>query len=198
MFGYIKELVANSVSLVDLGEVTNLILNHPSVVPYLYPEQRSALMERGLSLLVNKTLGKKLNKTFQVSDWERRPLSEEQLHYAALDAYCLLEVYSFLQEVVKKTKVKANLAANVKLKWLKLGNNTGGKRKDKFAKQEHKELVPENKPLFKGPPRPSTDLKVVCDTMLQGLGKYLRACGVDAVVLSNNQDHSSVINLTQG
>ena len=49
----------------------------------------------------------------------RAPLKCKQLHYAALDAYCLLEVYAFLQDVVKKTKVKANLVANVKLKWLK-------------------------------------------------------------------------------
>ena len=50
-------------------------------------------MERGLSLPVNKTLGRRLNKTFQVSDWERRPLNADQLHYAALDAYCLLGVW---------------------------------------------------------------------------------------------------------
>ena len=85
--------------------------------------------------------------------------------------------------------------ANVKLKWLKTGEPKQGRRKDKFEKQNHKELIPENKPLYKGPPRPSTQLKVVCDTMLQGLGRYLRACGVDAVVLDNNQDQSSVINI---
>ena len=33
-------------------------------------------------MLVNRTLGKSLDKTFQVSDWERRPLRTEQLHYA--------------------------------------------------------------------------------------------------------------------
>ena len=192
MFSYMKELIKNSVKLVDLAEVTLPVMNHPLVLPYLYPAKSAALIQRGLSLLVNKTLGRRLNKTFQVSDWERRPLNPEQLHYAALDAYCLLEVYDLIQDVVKKTKIKANLTANVKMKWLKTGNTTS-RRKDKFEKQNHKELVPENKPLYKGPPRPSTSLKVVCDSMLQGLGKYLRACGVDALVLNNDQNHSSII-----
>ena len=112
-------------------------MNHPLVLPFLFPAQKSALVERGISLLVNRTLGKKLDKTFQFSDWEKRPLSEEQLHYASLDAYCLLEVYDYLKDIVKKTKLKVNLTANVKTKWLKMGNQ--GKRKDKFEKKEHKE-----------------------------------------------------------
>ena len=96
MFSYKKELAKNSVKLIDLGEVTVPVMKHPLVLPYLYPARSSALMEKGLSLLVNKTLGRRLNKTFQVSDWERRPLYAEQLHYAALDAYWLLKVYSFI------------------------------------------------------------------------------------------------------
>lgn len=58
------------------------MLSHPSIIPYLYPARKAALAEKGLSLLVNKTLGKRLDKTFQVSDWERRPLEKQQLHYA--------------------------------------------------------------------------------------------------------------------
>ncbi|XP_047625027.1 exonuclease mut-7 homolog isoform X5 [Phacochoerus africanus] len=48
---------------------------------------------RGLSLLVQQVLGKPLDKTQQLSNWDRRPLGEKQLVYAAADAYCLLEVY---------------------------------------------------------------------------------------------------------
>jgi hypothetical protein len=49
MFGYMKELVKNSVKLVvDLGEVTQPIMDHPHVLPLLYPA--TALLEKGLSL----------------------------------------------------------------------------------------------------------------------------------------------------
>ena len=73
---------------------------------------------RGLSLLVQQVLGKPLDNTQQLSNWDRRPLGDEQLVYAggcplscpapphpphwslrltlptlAADAYCLLEVY---------------------------------------------------------------------------------------------------------
>lgn len=36
------------------------------------------------------------------------------------------------------------------------------------------------------------DLRVVCDNMLSGLGKELRRCGIDAVILDNDKDHSEV------
>lgn len=56
--------------------------------------------------------------------------------------------------------------------------------------------IPDNKPLFKGPPRPSTSLRVICDTMLQGLGRQLRNCGVDTLILENVDDHSTAVQVT--
>ena len=46
----------------------------------------------GLSSLVKRVLGKKLDKRQQLSNWEARPLSRMQVHYAALDAWCLLQL----------------------------------------------------------------------------------------------------------
>lgn len=48
---------------------------------------------RGLSALMAEVLGAPLNKTQQKSDWEKRPLSEEQIKYAAMDAFCLLMLH---------------------------------------------------------------------------------------------------------
>ena len=49
---------------------------------------------KGLSGVVQFFLGKPLNKSQQLSDWNSRPLSDQQLEYAALDAHCMLNVAS--------------------------------------------------------------------------------------------------------
>ena len=40
--------------------------------------------EKGLSGLVKRYLGKPLDKSEQVSDWERRPLRQAQILYAGI------------------------------------------------------------------------------------------------------------------
>lgn len=50
----------------------------------------------GLSALVDAHFGVKLSKAFQRSDWGRRPLTPEQLAYAALDTHFLLPLYDAL------------------------------------------------------------------------------------------------------
>ena len=37
-----------------------------------------------------------------MSNWERRPLRESQMHYAALDAYILIEIFESLEEKLKE------------------------------------------------------------------------------------------------
>lgn len=44
-----------------------------------------------LKHICNEVLKKDLSKSDQVSYWLRNPLRKSQLHYAALDAYVLLE-----------------------------------------------------------------------------------------------------------
>ena len=43
----------------------------------------------GLSSLLARYAGRKLDKSCQTSDWQRRPLSAQQVQYAAADAACL-------------------------------------------------------------------------------------------------------------
>lgn len=47
----------------------------------------------GFQRLVESSLGLELEKGETRSDWLQRPLSESQLHYAALDACCLVPLY---------------------------------------------------------------------------------------------------------
>jgi len=54
-------------------------------------------VKEGLSDFIFQCLGKTLSKDEQISDWERRPLRESQIIYAAADCYCLLDVYHFLK-----------------------------------------------------------------------------------------------------
>merc|ERR1711865_136890 len=48
----------------------------------------------GLKTVVAKWLDLDLDKTEQCSDWDRRPLSSSQVHYAAADAATLLDLAS--------------------------------------------------------------------------------------------------------
>ncbi|GAN04453.1 hypothetical protein MAM1_0064d03913 [Mucor ambiguus] len=50
----------------------------------------------GLAGVVNSFLNVSLNKRQQLSNWEKRPLTEEQIIYGACDACCLLDVYYVL------------------------------------------------------------------------------------------------------
>lgn len=65
---------------------------------------RCALPLRSFSLasVAEHLFGFTLDKSFQQSDWRRRPLSREQLEYAALDAVVALRVYQELTLILEK------------------------------------------------------------------------------------------------
>lgn len=55
---------------------------------------------QGLSCLVKRLVGQGLDKRQQCSSWDERPLSTEQILYAAQDAHCLIRVYDELRAVM--------------------------------------------------------------------------------------------------
>ncbi|KAG3164814.1 hypothetical protein PI126_g4925 [Phytophthora idaei] len=52
----------------------------------------------GLAAIAETYLSLPLDKRARMSDWERRPLTQAQLHYAALDAHVLVQIYYKMQE----------------------------------------------------------------------------------------------------
>jgi ribonuclease D len=56
----------------------------------------------GLSAVVEAHFGVKLSKGFQRSDWGRRPLSRDQLAYAALDTHYLLPLHARLSSELEQ------------------------------------------------------------------------------------------------
>ncbi|KAM6117489.1 exonuclease mut-7 homolog [Phoenicopterus ruber ruber] len=155
-----------------------------------YEDREFRQREKGLSLLVQHVLGKPLDKTEQLSNWEKRPLREEQILYAASDAYCLLEIY----EKLRKDPASFGLSSD-------LTESLVGKPslKPRAKKQLNKQEAPSpsgqqckgSKKETSCPPAPISpkEFSVVCDNMLQGLGRYLRCLGVDVRMLENEDDH---------
>jgi 3'-5' exonuclease len=65
-----------------------------------------------LSTLVQLCLGKRLDKSNQLSNWTLRPLRRDQIYYAALDAYCLLEIYGVIEAELYKLNINFNQLLN--------------------------------------------------------------------------------------
>lgn len=64
-------------------------------------------------------MGRPLDKSDQFSNWERRPLRDTQLVYAALDAYCLIEIFDVMKDCCERVGVAfddmcSNLSSSLK------------------------------------------------------------------------------------
>jgi ribonuclease D len=68
----------------------------PHLFDTMAAARRLGMRELGLSALVQRYFGVRLEKTFQRSDWGRRPLTPEQVSYAALDTHYLLRLHDVL------------------------------------------------------------------------------------------------------
>ncbi|CAF0779065.1 unnamed protein product [Brachionus calyciflorus] len=153
--------------------------------------------EKGLSELVRVCLGKPLNKSEQISNWEKRPLRKSQIQYAALDAFCLVEIYEFLNDRIKEYKIEFDF---LKCLGKKYKHGTSEVKNEKKTQQEATKqpiLSSESNYLINEKPISVKDLHFICDNMLGGLGRELRRLGVDTLILENELDHSEVAKIAR-
>src|SRR5574341_1061002 len=69
----------------------------PRLFDTMAAARRLGLAQVGLAALVERQYGVRLAKAHQRSDWGRRPLSAEQVRYAALDTHFLLGIHERLR-----------------------------------------------------------------------------------------------------
>uniref|UniRef100_H2YWK9 3'-5' exonuclease domain-containing protein n=1 Tax=Ciona savignyi TaxID=51511 RepID=H2YWK9_CIOSA len=200
----LQKLATSIPVLKDALKTPERVLDFHTVLRHacrLYPklltvnDEASADMSKhsGLSKLVLQTLGRPLNKSEQISDWERRPLRVTQITYAALDAFCLLEVNEVLTKRLEDLGSTVSLENIVNVPVTTTVRKRGRRRG--VRNQKRGEKIPSGTPTEVAsademiPPIAAREFKVVCDNMLQGLARQLRCCGVDAKMLSNFEDH---------
>ncbi|NXB79594.1 MUT7 Exonuclease, partial [Donacobius atricapilla] len=202
MSGDLSSLVATSSALKDMekqmqGVVDLLTVDKQDSPPVdglsseqSHEEKGVGQPEKGLSLLVQHVLGKPLDKREQLSNWEKRPLREEQILYAASDAYCLLEIYERFCKDPESFGLGSDLAESLVGKQSKKPRAKKSLNKQEAPSPSGQECQgPRTEPSRPTAPISPQEFSVVCDNMLQGLGRYLRCLGVDVRLLGNEDDH---------
>lgn len=111
---------------------------------------------------------------------------------SALDAYCLLEVYEVLSQHAVKQNIPFQEICNEIMTNVKSPRKTT-KHSKKQLKRENPTVQVEPSPHMK--PTPASQFRVVCDNMVCGLGKMLRKCGVDTVILENEDTHDVCVRI---
>uniref|UniRef100_A0A224Z4S8 Protein containing DNA pol A exo1 domain n=1 Tax=Rhipicephalus zambeziensis TaxID=60191 RepID=A0A224Z4S8_9ACAR len=189
--------VHNVVDLCSFAE--KLRCDCPTLMKPVVPKERG---HKGLSELTRTLLGLPLNKDEQCSDWENRPLRQSQMKYAALDAFCLLQLY---EELYKRADAQQiNLRELLEeAKDAKGGAHLRQERPRKYKSQcpfevgEEMTCVDERPFVRSDQPLPVSEFRVIVDTMVQGLGRYLRLCGIDTVILRDGDDRDQAVKLAQ-
>ena len=63
----------------------------------LFPKEKF-----GLTSISEKVLGKPICKEYTFTNWARRPLLLNQIHYAAMDAFIVLKIHAKLEAMMKE------------------------------------------------------------------------------------------------
>ncbi|KAJ3688945.1 hypothetical protein LUZ61_018109 [Rhynchospora tenuis] len=155
---------------------------------------------KSLAAICEEILGISLSKEMQCSDWSCRPLSEDQIQYAAADAFYLIEIFSIFQERIVN---RGNIASGPTMTELNSSSEelSGGidsvPASDLSANTlrlngSGKEKV-ETDIEWQGPAPWEQSIggdgvpKFLCDIMIEGLARHLRSVGIDAALPSSKK-----------
>lgn len=174
-------------------------------VNFKFPYQMVDDSSMSLSNLVNLCIGKKLDKSNQFSNWTNRPLRQEQILYAALDAYCLLEIYEIMKAEFERLDLDFDDLQNNLLNDNKIRIKRKNNKKEFRTKRNNEDvvlqkLIPNPEIEFNGPNKHHVnvkEMKFVCDTMFEGLARVLRRCGIDTLSLKNEEKHERCIEIAE-
>nr|XP_045592821.1 exonuclease mut-7 homolog [Procambarus clarkii] len=177
-----REALSTAKNLIDFDHTKGILLEKYSNI-FSYSEIGTS--HKGLSDLVYRCFGSPLNKSEQFSNWAARPLTKSQILYAATDARCLIDIYEYLNWHSKNCNIPdwQNIKKNDVIK---------PEKKKKTSKQsDGSQVNAELKKMRGKEPNIAADFKFVCDTMVQGLAKKLRSCGINTEALDNGEscDH---------
>ncbi|KAG8194560.1 hypothetical protein JTE90_013304 [Oedothorax gibbosus] len=157
----------------------------------LYPETLEAEQQSdksmGLSKLCETVLGKPLNKEERLCDWEKRPLSETQLEYAALDAYCLLQIYDKLKEMSLEHDMNFELQAKNSMVL------TAAQCKPKKGLNELKKLSTER---FRKR-TPIQKFRVAVPSGLKQQGDQLQKLGADVIIFEDSVPLQDIVQIVE-
>ncbi|KAK6737726.1 hypothetical protein RB195_020059 [Necator americanus] len=150
--------------------------------------QEGGPMHFKLSDLSDRLLNIKLDKSEQCSNWSIRPLRASQKRYAAMDAYIVIELYGKLREIAELRGVDFENLVELSM--------VNGKKREKVKTRKERvkmddmtwaEICEKLEDVQSGQ-TPATQLRCLVDSMLLGLGKHLRRCGVDVLIPADRNE----------
>ncbi|CAD8190795.1 unnamed protein product [Paramecium octaurelia] len=93
-----QNLRQDFLSLLGQIRASDVQLNQIIELSQLFQQKFPQEKKTNLSFQCSKLLGKELDKVEQISNWQKRPLRNAQIHYAALDAYICLHLYNLYKQ----------------------------------------------------------------------------------------------------